>query len=107
AGGRAAGGGICRARHHGGVRRVVLPVSAVEAGGADEDRPHGGGCPAAVAPGMDFRAALGCVAAGRGHALLLFCIALALVRVAGGGSAAALAVVVPGAGRAPPPDGSG
>src|SRR5208282_5703621 len=100
--------------HHGRVRRVVLLASAVEAGGAhedgsDRDRPaaHGGGGGAAVAPGMDFRAALGCVAAGGGHAFVLFCVALALVRVAGGGSAADLAVVLPGAGRAPLPDGTG
>ena len=108
AGGRAAGSGIFRARDHGGLRRVVLLVSAVEAGGADEDGPQRRSVwRAAVAPGMDFRSALGCVAAGGGHALVLFCVALALVRVARSGSAAAVAVVVPGAGRAPQPDGPG
>ena len=74
-------GGICRARHHGGVRRVILLVSAVEAEKRirASGRRHRGGCGGAVAAGMGLRAGLGCVAAGGGHAVVLFCAALALV----------------------------
>ena len=81
AGGRAADGSLFRARHHGGVRRVVLLVSAVESGEADGDRAaaNGGVGRAGIATGMDFRTSLGCVAAGGGHASVLLYFALALV----------------------------
>ncbi len=81
AGGGAPGGGLFRARHHGSVWSVVLLVSAVESGEADGDRAAANSCAggAAFSTRMGFRAGLGCMAAGGGHASVLLCVALALV----------------------------
>src|ERR1700733_11246741 len=95
-------GGILRARHHGRIRRILLPVSAMEAKTSERDeaaaaRGNGG---AVVALGMDFRARLRCLAASGGYASLLFCAALALVRVVGRDCSPGASVVVPRTGAA-------
>src|ERR1700732_135008 len=87
AGGGAAGGRLFRARHHGGVRRVVWFVSAVESDEAAGDRAApsiwvGG---AGVSTGMDLRTGLGGVAAGGGPASVFLFVSLALVCTPVGG----------------------